>query len=187
MNDVRKTLSFSSKTVFWTLLSFFCFACVEVGRDPGATKEEALQIEAYALASQGLEPARKHVLSAWERLSQAPTFEAFKDMLRGRVLPSVEAYLTALEGVVSDHQELKKAHGALVESYGRFVRDLRTLNSKVLSRSPEEMESDLRKLLLEARQAQAVYQQDMSMIYASGGYRLVVDEPNPEKLSPAKK
>ena len=43
-------------------------------------------------------------------------------------------------------------------------------------KTPEEVEASLRSLLVEVRQAQAVYQQDMSTLYARSGYKLVTDE-----------
>ena len=159
-------------------LCFFLLVagCAEVGRGAGATPEEALEIEAYAAQAQSLDPARQHLLAAWERLAEAPTYEGFSSTMRARVLPAVEAYLTALEGCSVKHADINKVHGALVESYGRFVRELRALSSKAASKTPEEVEASLRSLLVEVRQAQAVYQQDMSTLYARSGYKLVTDE-----------
>ena len=169
----------------WLLLlvSVFVLGCLDVGRDSGATREEALEIEAYAVAAQGLEPARKHLLSTWSKLAEAPTFELFGTTLRARVLPAVEAYLTTLEGCEVNHQRIHKVHGALVESYGRFVRDLRALSSKTATATPSEVEEGLRQLLVGARQAQAMYQQDMSTLYARSGYKLETEGAEPEEQS----
>ena len=156
-------------------------ACVEVGRAPGSTSEKALEIEAYADRAKSLEPSRQHLLESWAKLVDAPTYEGFRSTLRSRVLPAVEAYLTALEGCEAHHPEISKVHGALVEAYGLFVRGLRSLSSKAATLPATEIEEALRTLLLDARQAQEVYRQDMSTLYAQNGYQLVVDEKLPEK------
>ena len=155
MANARNNQCFLLREWILLLLSVFALGCLDVGRDSGATREEALEIEAYAVAAQGLEPARKHLLSAWTKLAEAPTFEVFGTTLRARVLPAVEAYLTALEGCEAKHQGINKVHGMLVESYGRFVRDLRALSSKTATATPAEIETELRELLVGARQAQA--------------------------------
>ena len=186
MANARNNQRFLMRARLLVLISFFILGCLDVGRDSGATPEEALEIEAYAVAAKGLEPARKHLLSAWSKLAEEPTFEVFGTTLRARVLPAVEAYLTALEGCEVAHQGINKVHGTLVESYGRFVRDLRALSSKTSTSTPSEVEEQLRDLFVGARQAQAVYQQDMSTLYARNGYKLVTNGAESEEQSSKK-
>ncbi len=96
-----------------------------------AEKQANAAIEKYSAASAEANAAHQAVLQSFEQANHAGDITLYKQALREKVLPAMDAFVERLKKMPTETPELKRIHGELLEAYQQargeidaFERDL---------------------------------------------------------------
>ncbi len=100
--------------------AFSAGGCKKVQADrqlSAAEKQANTAIEKYSAASAEANAAHQAVLQSFEQANHASDLTLYKQALREKVLPAMDAFVERLKKMPTETPDLKRIHGELLDAY----------------------------------------------------------------------
>lgn len=149
--------------------------CKKVAADrqlTAAEKQANTAIEKYSAASAEANSAHQAVLKSFEEANHAGDLSQYKQALRDKVLPAMDAFVARLKSMPTDTPELKRIHGELLDAYQTARTEIEAFERELAGVDGLARFGEIRSRL---QTGVRTYRESLAAYYAANKRQLKVD------------
>ena len=149
--------------------------CKKVQADRQLTAAEKAAnsaIEKYSTASAAANAAHQSVLQSFEQANHASDLTLYKQALREKVLPAMDAFVERLKTMPTETPELKRIHGELLSAYQTARGEIDAFEKELQSVDGLARFGDIRSRL---QTGVRTYRESLAAYYAANKRQLKLD------------
>ena len=147
-----------------------------------AEKQADAAIEQYSAASAQANAAHQAVLQSFEQANHASDLTLYKQALRAKVLPAMDAFVERLKAMPTGTPELKRIHGELLSAYQTARGEMDTFERELEGVDGLARFGDIRSRL---QTGVRTYREALAAYYAANKRQLKLDGRAGETSAPA--
>jgi hypothetical protein len=146
-----------------------------------AEKQADAAIEKYSAASAQANAAHQAVLQSFEQANHASDLTVYKQALREKVLPAMDAFVERLKAMPTGTPELKRIHGELLKAYQTARSEIETFEHELEGVDGLARFGDIRSRL---QTGVRNYREALAAYYAANKRQLKLDARTGEASAP---
>ena len=151
-------------------------ACDEVNKDTERERLVASEQSAISSYSREVPKADLHqedFVKAWERANEIKGLKAFQDAMTAQVIPKLESYVSTLQSMPTESDELGRIHGTVVEGYAKAILAFQVFVDGLTEENVEARYKELLSTMEQVARAEKSYRRELKGYYARSRVRLV--------------
>lgn len=159
--------------------------CKKVSEDAKVSAAERAAnaaIEKYSAASAQANGAHSAVLQSFDVANHAQDISQYKQLLREKVLPAMDAFVARLESMPTETPEIKQIHAQLVDAYKTARVELDAFESELHGTDGLARFGEIRSRL---QSGVRTYREALAAYYAANRRQLKLDAPAKPETAPS--
>lgn len=146
-----------------------------------AEKQANGAIEKYSTASAEANAAHQAVLQSFEQANHANDISQYKQALRDKVLPAMDAFIARLKTMPTETPELKRIHGELLDAYQTARGEIDAFEQELAGVDGLARFGDIRSRL---QTGVRTYREALAAYYAANKRQLKLDAGSAQAAAP---